>query len=62
MKGLGWRLGLYAFLFSPLAVPPQAWAAESKPAIKDIMAAVHKKPKELLKKVATGAATDAGKC
>ena len=61
MKGLGWRLGLYACLFSPLAVPPQAWAAESKPTIKDIMAAAHKKPKELLKKVATGAATDAEK-
>jgi len=49
-------------LISLLAPAPRiAWGADAKPTIKEIMQAAHKKPKELLKKVATGAATDAEK-
>ena len=43
------------------AVPRLALAAEAKPTIKEVMTAAHKKPGELLKKVATGKATDAEK-
>ena len=44
-----------------VAAPENAPGADAKPAIKSIMQAAHKKPKELLKKVATGTATDVQK-
>ena len=62
MKEFGSWLVVCGCLFSLLVTVPQiAPGADAKPAIKDIMHSAHKKPKELLKKVATGAATDAQK-
>lgn len=62
MKCFGSWLVAFGCLFSlPLAAPEIAPGADAKPAIKDVMKAAHKKPKELLKKVATGVATDAEK-
>lgn len=43
------------------ALPRTMWGADAKPTIKGIMQDAHKKPKELLKKVAKGEATDAEK-
>ena len=45
----------------PLVSPEITLGADAKPTIKDVMTAAHKKPRELLKKVATGAATDSEK-
>ena len=62
MKGFRLWLVVGGCLISLLAPAPRiAWGADAKPTIKEIMQAAHKKPKELLKKVATGAATDAEK-
>jgi hypothetical protein len=58
MRFRSWVVG---GLLSLLAAPWGALAADAKPTIKDVMQAAHKKPKELLKKVATGAASDAEK-
>lgn len=48
------------FLLSA-GVALRALAADAKPTIKEVMTAAHKKPQELLKKVATGKATAAEK-
>lgn len=62
MKDLCLWLVVCGCLISLLMPAPRlAVGAESQPTIKGIMQAAHKKPKELLKKVALGTATDAEK-
>jgi mono/diheme cytochrome c family protein len=63
MRDSRWWSGVWGCLLAPVLIgmPLTAWAAEAKPAIKDIMTAAHKKPKELLKKAATGKASDGEK-
>lgn len=62
MKDSGSWLVVCGCLFSLLlAAPENVPGADARPAIKDIMQAAHKKPKDLLKKVAKGGATDAEK-
>lgn len=62
MKDLRLWLITGGCLLSLLAPAPRiTLGADAKPTIKEIMQAAHKKPKELLKKVALGAASDAEK-